>query len=223
MLALIAVATLSGCHSGIFLQDYTVAWKDASNDVRAWGDRNLARTIRAAKGDASTDVFSEEFSSPAGARLLQAARAVGYVRRTPKGWTFSADGLRASRPCPGPEPYPTCRNFIIGRLHVTGIDTYEYRSASIAGPMSRTLTFHFTVAPTTAFGRSTEAAGALDCDEGFKTTPSTALPGGTDSVALDATWTRTRSCLGFAGEAAWYGFPVIGPQTRNPFAARVPG
>ncbi len=154
---------------------------------------------------------------------MRAARAIGYVRRTPVGWTFSARGLRASRPCPGPEPYPTCRNFIIGRLHVTGIDTYEYRSASIAGGASRTLTFRFTVAPTTAFGRSAEAAGALDCDEGLTSRPSTALPGGTDTVPLDATWTRGRSCLGYAGETSWYGFPVIGPQTRNASAARLSG
>jgi hypothetical protein len=214
---------LSGCHSGVFLQDYTVAWNDASNDVRAWGDRNLARTIAAAHGNASTDVFSETFSDPHQLRLLHAARAIGYVRRTHDGWSFSPQALRASRVCPGPESYPTCRNFVIGRLHVGQIETYEYRSASIAGGVSRTLTFRFTVAPSTAFGRAAEAFGALDCDEGMKSRPSTALPGGTDSVPLDATWTRTRSCLGYAGEEGSYGFPVIGPQTRNTAAARVSG
>ncbi len=223
MLVVAAVMVFAGCHSGVFLQNYTVAWTDASNDVRAWGARNLARTLAAAHGDASTDVFSETFSDPQQARLLRAARAIGYVRRTHDGWRFSPLALRASRICPGPESYPTCRNFVIGRLHVTQIETYEYRSASIAGGVSRTLTFRFTVSPSMPLGRATEAYGALDCDEGMKSRPSTALPGGTDSVPLDATWTRTRSCLGSAGEEGSYGFPVIGPQTRNTAAARVSG
>ena len=78
-LAFAAALLLAGCNMHLLLQSYTVDWPQASNDVRAWGDRVMARAGHTWQRRATLDVDPARYGQPRAAALRAALTAAGAM------------------------------------------------------------------------------------------------------------------------------------------------
>ena len=195
--SLLALLSLPACGLGLFLQQYTVEWPNASNDVRAWGNTAMAHASKTWHGKGTIEIEPTLLDDAPAAR--DAFLAEGYVRRGAHDLEFTPAGHRVGEACDSRPSRDgmTCLRFVLGRIRNVAIRSYAYHSKNVENGLSRTLEFRFRIAPTTSLGRRLEERRALVCDEGMKTTP-IVLNGqtGTSSTPVYAPWTRDTWCNG---------------------------
>jgi hypothetical protein len=128
-------------------------------------------------------------------------------------WAFTPAARAQSVPCGEPaERGVDCRRFVVGRLTNVQPLSYDYQSGDFeTGPdPTRTLTFRFRSAPSTALGRALAARGLLVCMTGYKTTQVRyGNDVGTDTKPVYRPWTPRTWCLGAVGDGP---IAPIGPD-----------
>ncbi len=212
--AFAAALLLAGCNMHLLLQSYTVDWPQASNDVRAWGDRVMARAGHTWQRRATLDVDPARYGQPRAAALRAALIAAGVVQTVAGRLTFAPSARAASVPCGDPvERGVACRRFVVGHITNVQVMSYSYRSGNFeTGPdADRTLTFRYRSVPSTRLGRVLQARRLLTCTTGSKTTPiRLGNETGTETKPVVVAWDPRVWCLGAVGDAE---IQPIGPDT----------
>jgi hypothetical protein len=75
--SLLALLSLPACGFGFFLQQYTVEWPNASNDVRAWGNIAMDHASKTWHGKGTIEIEPTLLDDATAAR--DAFLAEGYV------------------------------------------------------------------------------------------------------------------------------------------------
>jgi hypothetical protein len=193
--SLLALLSLPACGFGFFLQQYTVEWPNASNDVRAWGNIAMDHASKTWHGKGTIEIEPTLLDDATAAR--DAFLAEGYVRRGAHDLAFTPAGHRVGEACDSRPSRDgmTCLRFVLGRIRNVAITSYTYHSKNFENGLSRTLHFRFRITPTTSLGRRLEERRALVCDEGMATTPIVLnSKTGTSSTPAYAAWTRDTWC-----------------------------